>query len=53
MNNIAAEVARRAREELDAEHFKAAVEQKKQELRAKRSLWDRLFPFTITIERKK
>ena len=46
------EVARMAREELRAERFRAAVEEEKARLRTKRSFWDRLFPFHITITRK-
>lgn len=35
------------------EVFREAVEFEKAYLRAHRSLWDRLFPWTITITRKK
>jgi len=41
-----------ARAEVLAERTRAAIEAEKTRLRAKRSLWDRLFPFTITIRRK-
>lgn len=44
----AAMVRERARIELAQEQFRARVEQEKVRLRAHRSLWDRLFPYTIT-----
>jgi hypothetical protein len=46
------EIRKTARDEVAAERFRAAVEAEKLRLRSKRSLWDRLFPFTITIRRK-
>lgn len=45
-------VQREAEEQLKQERFRAAVEEKKAQLRAHRSLWARLFPWTITITRK-
>ena len=47
------EVERLAREELDQEEFRARVEQRKAQLRAepKRSIFQRIFPFKIKIER--
>lgn len=48
----AGDVNRIAREEVEQERFRAAVEAEKSRLRTHRSLWDRLFPFTITIRRK-
>ena len=42
-----------AEQELKAEQFRAAVEQEKSRIRAKkRSLLDRLFPWVISIRRK-
>jgi hypothetical protein len=47
-------VAEQARKEVEAERFRAAVEVEKAHLRMhRRSLWARIFPFTIKIERKK
>jgi hypothetical protein len=46
------EIKKAARDEVAAERFRAAVEVEKSRLRLKRSLWDRLLPFTITIRRK-
>lgn len=42
-----------ARVEIVAEQFRAAVEAEKQRLRNKRPWWEKLFPYTIKIERKK
>jgi hypothetical protein len=41
-----------ARKEFTEERFRAAVEEEKVRLRTHRSLWDRIFPFTITVRRK-
>ena len=41
-----------ARREVLHERIRAAVEAEKIRLRTTRSLWDRLFPFTIIIRRK-
>lgn len=51
--DFAATVRAHATRELLTERFRTAVEQEKAKLRAHRSLWDRLFPWTITITRKK
>jgi hypothetical protein len=50
--SVAEAVRKQALKELADERFKAAVAAKKIELREKRSLWDRLVPFRITITRK-
>ena len=47
-----AEVRAQALKEFREEKFRAAVEAEKTRLRTKRSLWDRLFPFSIHIVRK-
>jgi hypothetical protein len=48
-----AEVQRRAREQLREERMQRAVAEEVVRLRTKRSLWDRIIPFTVRIERKK
>lgn len=45
-------VAEQARKELRDEQFRAAVEKEKLRIKTKRSLLDRLFPYTIHIVRK-
>lgn len=53
---FAEKVERQARLELAAEAARAAIEAKKQELRAakaNRKWWHRLVPFVIRIERRK
>jgi hypothetical protein len=47
------EVQRRAREQLREERMQRAVAEEVVRLRTKRSLWDRIIPFTVRIERKK
>jgi ribosomal protein L16/L10AE len=46
------EVKRRAEAELEQEQFRAAVDAMKERLKTERSLWDRIFPWRITITRK-
>lgn len=45
-------VVEQAEQEIREENFRSAVEQHKAYLREYRSLWDRIFPWKITIERK-
>lgn len=46
------QVKAQAKKELAEESFRAAVEQYKEKLRHKRSLWDRIFPFKLIIVKK-
>lgn len=41
-----------ARAEVEQENFRIAVDAEKRRLRTQQSWWDKLFPFTIKIERK-
>lgn len=41
-----------AKKEIAEERFRQEVEKEKQRLREYRSVFDRLFPYTIKIERK-
>lgn len=41
-----------AKAEILEEEFRAAVEVEKLRLREKRSVWERIFPYAITIRRK-
>ena len=50
---IAREAGRLAREEIQEEDFDAAVASEKERIRKHVPLWHRIFPFTITIERRK
>jgi hypothetical protein len=52
MNLDQNEVERLAKEELERESFRQAVETQKLKLKQKRSLLDRLLPWTITVRRK-
>lgn len=46
------EIKAQAKLELQQERFKKAVEAEKERLRKHKPLWDRIFPWKITIERK-
>jgi hypothetical protein len=50
---ITSEVARLARSEIAEEDFDAAVAAEKTRIRKHVPLWHRIFPYTITIERRK
>ena len=52
-DRIAREVERLARDEIQEEDFDAAVVAEKTRIRKHVPLWHRIFPFTITIERRK
>jgi len=41
-----------ARKEIDEEDFRAAVDKCKAQMRAKRTFWDKIFPYKIIITRK-
>ena len=45
------EITRVAQEELAREQFRARVEEAKIRLRARKSIWQKIFPFKIKIER--
>ena len=45
------EITRVAKEELAREQFRARVEEAKIRLRARKSIWQKIFPFKIKIER--
>jgi len=47
------QIMREAQRQLDEEKYLAAVKAAKEKLRNKRPLWERLFPFVITIARRK
>jgi hypothetical protein len=49
------EIERQAKAELEAEAFRAAVDKMKADILSRRTvpLWHLLFPFTITIKRRK
>ncbi len=49
----AREVSRLAHDEIQEEDFDAAVVAKKKQIRTHVPLWHRIFPWTITIERRK
>jgi hypothetical protein len=46
------EVLKQAEAELKEELFREAVEARKQKLREKKSIWDRIFPWKVIIIRK-
>jgi hypothetical protein len=46
-------VAREAERQIKEENYRKAVEAAKSKLLSKRSVWQKLFPFTITITRRK
>jgi hypothetical protein len=48
----AREVREQAERELEVEAFRAAVTEAKVKLRLRKSIWDRLVPFTFKITRK-
>lgn len=50
---LAREVGRLAREEIQEEDFDAAVAAEKTRIRKHVPFWHRIFPFTITIKRRK
>jgi hypothetical protein len=50
---LAREVGRLARDEIETEDFDAAVVSEKTRIRKHVPLWHRIFPWTITIERRK
>jgi hypothetical protein len=50
---VAREVGRLARHEIQEEDFDAAVVSEKERIRTHIPLWHRIFPWTITIERRK
>ncbi|MCB0801723.1 MAG: hypothetical protein KDB74_01380 [Flavobacteriales bacterium] len=52
-NTINKELLEIAKKEVLLEKERELIEKYKTEIRKKRSIWDRIFPFTITIERKK
>lgn len=45
-------ITQTAKEELAEERFRAAVEKEKARLRARRSFWQKVFPYKITITRR-
>lgn len=47
-----AEIKKRAIKELEDERFRKAVENYKEKLKNKKNIWDRLFPYKITITKK-
>lgn len=47
-----AKIKETASAELRAEKFRAAVDKEKERLRTRKTLWDRIFPYSITIVRK-
>jgi hypothetical protein len=47
------EVVLQARVELEKEAFRKAVEEYKEELRKTTTLWEKLFPWTISIDIKR
>lgn len=49
----AREVTRLAHDEIQEEDFDAAVVSEKERIRKHIPLWHRIFPWTITIERRK
>ena len=52
ISQLEKDIIEQAKKEVAQERFRAAVEAEKSRLRLKRSLWDRIFPFTVTIRRK-
>lgn len=46
------EIEAQAFKEIAEEKFRQAVDVRKEQLRKHRTLWERLFPWKITIERK-
>lgn len=52
MNDLSDRVKREAERELFDEWFRAAVAAEKQRLLARRPLWQRIFPWVITITRR-
>lgn len=52
MNDFLKTVRVQAAKEVADEQFRKAVAEEKARIKSKRSLWDRLFPWTITIRRK-
>lgn len=47
------EIFKTAKREVEQENFRAAVEQAKVQLKQSRPFWHRLFPFEISIKRRK
>ena len=47
------EIGRLARDEIEEEDFVAAVDYEKERIRKHVPFWHRIFPWTITIERRK
>jgi hypothetical protein len=46
------QIKKQARKEIAEEDFRKAVDEYKEKLRSRRSVWDRIMPFKIIILRK-